>query len=171
MKDLIERAVPGSRPGSQAPDGGAGSRTLDSLLRMLHAVREHLGMEVAFISEFTDGRRVFRHVDPPAPACGVRAGGSDPLEESYCQRVVDGRLPELMHDACTHPEALRLPVTRALPVGAHLSVPIRLSDGRVYGTVCCFSGSPDPTLNQRDLSMMRVFSGLVAEQVEQELTE
>lgn len=126
-------------------------------------------MDVAFISEFVHGRRYFRYVDADDRG-SVKVGASDPLEESYCQRVVDGRLPELMTDACSNDEALTLRATRALPVGAHLSVPIHLADGRVFGTLCCFSSRQDQSLTQRDLSMMRVFSDVVAEQIQVDMT-
>lgn len=147
---------PGGRPG---------------LSRILSAVRKHMGMEVAFISQITDGQRFFRHVDAGDSGLGILPGGSDPIEDSYCIRVIDGRLPELMTNACVNLEALTLPVTRALPVGAHLSVPIRLADGEVYGTFCCFSRSPDETLTERDLSVMRVFAEMVGDQIQQDLDD
>jgi hypothetical protein len=103
-------------------------------------------MDVAFLSEFTDGQRVFRHVDSSLENLPVKVGGADPLEASYWQRVVDGRLPELIQDATAVPAAMELPVTRALPVGAHLSVPIKLKDGSVYGTFWCFSFTPTSPL-------------------------
>lgn len=142
-----------------------------ALPRILKAIREHMGMDVAFISEFQGGRRFFRHVDAGERGAPITPGGSDPLEESYCLRVIDGRLPELIPDACVNVEALTLAATLALPVGAHLSVPIRLANGDVYGTFCCFSYSPDTTLTDRDLSVMRVFSAMVAEQIQQELDQ
>ena len=97
----------------------AGNVPIGSMLcEALHAVRSHLGMEVAFIAEFSEG--------PGVPPCRwatehlvLCVGDSNPLEESYCQRVVDGRLPELINDATQLPAALELPVTRELPVGAH----------------------------------------------------
>lgn len=142
-----------------------------SLGRMLDAIRRHMGMDVAFISEFEQGRRFFRHVDLGESALAIRPGDSDPLEDSYCLRVVDGRLPELIPDACANAEALKLPATRALPVGAHMSVPIRLTDGRVYGTFCCFSHAPDLTLTERDMGVMRVFADMAAGQIEQEIDD
>lgn len=135
----------------------------------LRAIRVHLGMDVAFISEFTSTERVFRYVDAGAGPSPVRVGDAGPLEESYCQRVVDGRLPELIHDAGALPAAAELPVTAELPVGAHLSVPIRLADGRVYGTLCCFSATADHSLNDRDVSMMRVFAEITAAQIDEDL--
>lgn len=128
------------------------------LCEALHAVRIHLGMEVAFVAEFSEGRRIFRHVDGCTQHLTLCPGDSSPLEESYCQRVVDGRLPELIMDAGKLAEAVRLPITTELPVGAHLSVPIRFSDGTVYGTFCCFSTTPDESLNERDLNTLRLFA-------------
>jgi EAL domain-containing protein (putative c-di-GMP-specific phosphodiesterase class I) len=137
---------------------GVGSGDFEALVPgALAAVRKHLGMDVAFLSEFSEGRRVFRFVDA-GTATPVAVGGSDPLEESYCQRVVDGRLPQLIQDASLVPAAAALPVTAALPVGAHVSVPVRFADGSVYGTFCCFSSVPDHSLNERDLAIVRVLA-------------
>ncbi|MGE4405289.1 sensor domain-containing phosphodiesterase [Pseudomonas sp.] len=146
---------------------GARELSLGGMLcEALHSVRTHLGMEVAFISEFSEGERIFRHVDGRTERVTISAGDSGPLEDSYCQRVVDGRLPELINDASQLAEALLLPVTRALPVGAHLSVPIRFSDGRLYGTFCCFSTQPDGSLNERDLNTLRLFAGFAGRLLE-----
>lgn len=142
-----------------------------ALARTLEAIRLHLGMDVAFISEIAGCRRWFRHVDAQDPQGPVQVGASDAVEASYCQRVIDGRLPELMADACLNPEALTLAATRALPVGAHLSVPIRFADGQLYGTFCCFSHAANHTLNERDLAMMRVVAELLAGHVQQDLQQ
>lgn len=147
---------------------GADEPAGEVLVRLLRAAREHLGMDVAFVSEFVDGERVFRHVDAGAPG-PVRVGGSDPLDESYCQRVVDGRLPGLIRDARDHPAAVELSATATLPVGAHLSVPLVLSDGRVYGTFCCFGHAADHSLTERDLGVVRMFADVAREYLEADL--
>ncbi|EIK52155.1 EAL domain-containing protein [Stutzerimonas stutzeri TS44] len=136
------------------------------LCEALHAVRNQLGMEVAFISEFDEGVRVFRHVDGQTEGLVLCPGDANPLEDSYCLRVVDGRLPELIHDATQLAEALTLPVTTALPIGAHLSVPIRFSDGCLYGTFCCFSTYADGSLNERDLNTLRLFAAFAGRLLE-----
>jgi EAL domain-containing protein (putative c-di-GMP-specific phosphodiesterase class I) len=58
-----------------------------------------------------------------------------------------------------------MPITKAVPIGAHASLPIRLADGSVYGMFCCLSPRPNPSLNRRDLETMRVFAQLAAKQV------
>ena len=142
----------------------------DQLLpRALRALRTHLGMDVAFISEFRDGRRIFRYVDAARENAAVQMGASDPLEDTYCQRVIDGQLPELINDTSELAAAWELGFTRLVPVGAHVCVPIRLYDGRIYGTLACVSAIGDPTLGPRDLSLMRVFSEMAAEHIESDL--
>lgn len=144
--------------------------TLSAILqRLLQAARLHMGMEVAFISEFQQGMRTFRYVDQAQGVDLLTVGNGDPLEQSYCQKVVDGRLPELIRNAQTVEEALTLPATKAVGVGAHMSIPIRLRDGTVFGTFCCFSFRADYSLNERDRALMKVFAEIAAELIEQDV--
>ncbi len=107
--------------------------TTDAHIRkVLKIVRTHLDMDVGFVSEFIDGKRVFRQVDGEKSPVGE--GDSDPLEESYCQRVVDGRLPELMQDACTNTEVLTIAATREMPVAPPTCRPISASRRRPRST-------------------------------------
>ena len=163
--------APARFPVARAADNAADNAVDDAddmVQAALRGAREFLRMDVAFISEFTEQTRVFRYVDTSLTTCPVTAGGSDPLESTYCQRVVDGRLPELITDAAAVPEAAALPVTRDLPVGAHLSVPITLRGGHVYGTLCAFSASADPTLDERHLGTLRLLASMLANALGQE---
>ncbi|MGE6319414.1 sensor domain-containing phosphodiesterase [Pseudomonas oryzihabitans] len=132
--------------------------------KVLHALRTHLDMDVAFLAEFRQQDRVFRNVDaePDAP---IKAGDALPLSQGYCQQVVTGHLPELIPDTRAVGPARLIPETRSVPIGAHVSVPVRLSDGELYGTFCCFKYQPDPTLSPRDLELVRTFAELVADRL------
>lgn len=136
---------------------------------ILHAVRTYLNLDMAFISEFTHGQRVFRYIDGAGSEEWIKVGDADPLEASFCQRIVDGRLPQLIPDAMQHPEAGRLAQAAGMNIGAHISVPIRLRNGDIYGTFCCFSFTPDASLNERDLAMIKVFAELASTQIDHEL--
>lgn len=127
-------------------------------------------MDVVFVSEFVDGRRVFRRVEtaPERPPL-IAAHESAPLEQTFCQRVVDGRLPGLVQDVTKLPSFDQLPAT-PFPVGAHLSVPIVLNDGRVYGTLCCFSSGANATLAQRDLKKLEMSALLAARRIDADRT-
>ncbi|MGV3490959.1 MAG: sensor domain-containing phosphodiesterase [Devosia sp.] len=147
---------------TQLSDGSA-----ESIQRVLGSIRSYLGMDVAFVSEFSGRHKIFRNVDgPKAP---IAAGQVVSVEEGYCQHVVEGRLPELIPDTQDVPAAQDIPETASIPIGAHLSVPIRLRSGRVFGTFCSFSYEPHPELDARDLDLMRTFAQLVARQIEHEI--
>jgi EAL domain-containing protein (putative c-di-GMP-specific phosphodiesterase class I) len=169
--DVMEqRSKTPTLPDFVLADAPASEASVDDILQdALRTIRVHLGMDVAFMSEFLDGRRFFRYVDAVAETPPISVGDSDPLDESYCHYVVDGRLPQLIQDAARIPLAMTLPATTALPVGAHLSVPIQLSDGRIYGAFCCFKSAPDPTLLERDLAMVQIFAAFTGKQLERQL--
>ncbi|TNC47736.1 EAL domain-containing protein [Rubellimicrobium rubrum] len=138
------------------------------LQRKMHsiasALRELFGMEVAFISRLENGWRHFEVTDvhPGLECLGISPGASARASESYCLAVAEGRLPELIQDAQQLQAAADFAATRAIPVGAHLSVPIRLSQGRVFGTVCAFRRQGDHSLNERDLTVFRLCAEVLA---------
>jgi hypothetical protein len=136
-------------------------RRISDVLKML---RKQLRMDVVFVSEFVDGQRVFRFMDGGSEL-GLQAGDAAPLEQSYCQRIVQGRMPELVTDAAPMVARGELPET-GIPVGAHLSTPVVLADGRIYGTVCCFSTSAQPDLHDSALACLRQCARLVARKVD-----
>jgi EAL domain-containing protein (putative c-di-GMP-specific phosphodiesterase class I) len=133
--------------------------------RILSSVRRHLAMDVGFVSEFRDGKRKFRFVDKE-PEIPIDAGGADPLRESYCHYVARGLLPQLLNDAKENPITRAMRVTHELPVGAHISVPIRLLNGSIYGTFCCFSRQPNPALGEKELEVVRVCADVVSSLIE-----
>ena len=136
----------------------------------LRAARTQLGMELAHLSAFEDGRQVFRAVQGGS-SFGLEEGDSVDLESTYCQRVVDGRLPNLVRDARAHPETKDLPATGDPGIGAYVGVPVVLSDGRIYGTLCCLDHAARPALDDRDLAFMHVIAAMIATHIEHLETE
>ena len=133
--------------------------------RILNAIRNHLDMEVAVATEVMPDAVVIRHADAIDGQC-YNVGDSFDPEETYCKRIIDGRLPYLMGDTSCFPEAMRVRATIEAPIGSHISVPLKLSDGRVYGTFCAFSSRPNRSLNDRDLKVMHAFADLAAAEIE-----
>jgi len=141
-------------------------RSPDEVIRRaLATVRKHLGMDVAYLSEFVDGQSVFRAVDAAATPAPVSPGDSLSLDDVYCRHIIEGRLPRLIPDTAQEPLAVDMPITRNVPIGSHVSVPIRRDDGSVYGMFCCLSPRANPSLNDRDLEVMETFAHLSGEQV------
>lgn len=142
----------------------------EGIRHALAVARSHLGMPVAFVSQFREGRRWFRYVDADQGDATLCEGGSDPLEDSYCAKIASGDLPSLMVDVKDNPVACNMPVTHAISIGSHISVPIVFSDGSLYGTFCSFAHSVDRSLVDRDVAVMRMLANLVGDYLEEEVT-
>lgn len=138
------------------------SESIDSVLSSL---RSYLNMDIAFLTEFTGDSRVFRNVKAIVPNDVVKVGATMPLSDGYCYKVVTGQLPELMADTGDVPLTRTIPETAAIPIGAHLCVPITVGDGDVFGTFCCFSHTPRPDLGPRDLDLMHTFARLISNHI------
>ena len=141
-------------------------RTPAAIEDMLRGVREALQMDVAFISEFSEDRLVFRVVEGDAESFGWREGEGFPIDESYCKRVLDGRIPQVVPNAKREDATRDLRVTSEADIGSYAAVPLVLSDGRLYGTLCCLSHEPDPWLRERDLGLMQRTARWLVEQLE-----
>ncbi|MDP3699947.1 MAG: GAF domain-containing protein [Hylemonella sp.] len=128
---------------------------------LLHSIRESLNMDVVFVSKFADGHRKFVAADSAPDHDFIRPGMSDPLEQSWCHRIVQGRLPELIRDGKMLIARGQVPFT-PLEIGTHLSVPVVLPDGSVYGTLCTFAFFVDNQIDQHDVERLRETSKLIA---------
>ncbi len=154
------RWAPGSSPLAAAP--------AERVRQLLDQARLQLGQEIAFLSELTPDEQVFRHVVAP-PGFPLQAGSRKAAAQSLCRRIVDGVLPALMGDAAQHPAAQEVAEVRAGLVGSYLAAPVRLSDGRVYGTVCVLSSTPTTGLSPRHAVVLQVVADALGQHVEAEL--
>ncbi|MBB3177634.1 GAF domain-containing protein [Variovorax sp. Sphag1AA] len=145
-----------SRMAAITPDihthGNLTERSIASLLRM---VREQLNLEVVFVGEFVDDHRVFRHISSKTIDAIIKPGQGHPRIESICQRIVDGRMP------CIIPNVTPIRVANGLPeyyhgMGAHVGVPVRFTDGSLYGVLCGFSFEPRADLDERDVKRLEM---------------
>jgi GAF domain-containing protein len=152
----------------EKPSGGGFRQTSETIERLLSTVREALEMDVAFVSEFAGDQLVFRALEGDAESFGWREGEGFLLEESYCKRVLDGRLPNVVPDARSEDLTKDLWVTSEADIGSYAAVPVVLSDGRPYGTLCCVSHKPDPRLRERDLGLMEGVARELSRQLNRE---
>ena len=139
--------------------------TVDHALR---AVRDLLGMDVSYVTHHTETEQVLVATEGDPASFGVAPGARIPLEQTYCHLILRGELPAAMPDVQAVRIAAALPITEAAGVGAYASVPIRLSDGTLYGTLCAASHAPVPQLGDRDVQFLAVLARLVAGELERD---
>ncbi|WP_083745586.1 GAF domain-containing protein [Variovorax sp. KK3] len=128
---------------------------------LLVIVRDLLGLQVAFVSEFVDGARVFRHIQSIDSALQIRPGDSAPLEHTICQRILDGRLPNVVQSITDVREEQGLPDAFD-GMGTHIGVPVLRADGTVYGMLCAFNAEGESLLDERDLRRLELAASTAA---------
>jgi GAF domain-containing protein len=153
--------VPGARPGDGADGSDASERRLDALMRL---TRDLLDADMAVLTEIGHGRETARRAAGEWPGMDSFEGAWSPLEETVCQRMLEGRIGNYIRDAQSDDRVNHLPMVRQLGIGAYLGVPIRIDDLHLY-VLCCLDRESRPSLGEREV---RLLSGL-AESVRVEL--
>lgn len=149
---------------AELPVAHAGAR--EEIGDMLEALRARLDMDVAFVSrQIGTTHRIFTHVAARGRA-PLMSGDHNPNDNSLCWLVIQGKLPERVVDTSHYDVAACLPITEELNVRSHFSVPLRRRDGRVHGSLCCFSYRPRPDVGERDMQVMRSVAAIVSDQIE-----
>lgn len=147
---------------ADAAHGGVDER----VRQVLTAIREHAGMDVVFVSKFVDGLRYFEFVDAVTDSlASALLGRADPVEQSWCFQIAHGRMPEVIGDAAPLIASGRAPRTD-LEIRTHLSAPIVLQGGHIFGTVCCFSsGTKSQQALERDIHRLRAVAEILARRI------
>ena len=138
----------------QDSGGAAPDEPPEPLEEILSVFREAFEMDVAFVAEFVEDEQVFRALEGDAESFGWKEDEGIPLEGSFYKRVIDGRIPNVIPDARNDDRTKDLGVTREADIGSYVGFPLRRSDGRLYGTLCCVSHTPDPLLRDRDMRLV-----------------
>ena len=146
-----------SAQGTVAPDAIYG--------RVLDLAHQHLGLDVAWISEFRGGEQRIRAIAGDGATFGdVMTGSTLDHSTTYCSRVVDGALPSVVPDVRSDPRTRDMPVTSELDVGAYVGVPVTLPGGEVHGMLCSLNHSAAP-VDERDVQFLRLLADVLAREV------
>ncbi len=134
----------------------------------VEGVRRLLGLDLAYATLLEPAEQVVLHVEGDAEAFGVHEGLRVPLEETYCQRIMDEELPSVIPDTLADPVAAGLVGTTQAGIRAFASVPLTRADGSLVGTLCCAGHDVHPELSQRDLQFMHIFARIVVDTLERD---
>ena len=82
------------------------------------------------------------------------AGASAPLRDTVCQRLLDGRIDGIVHDARADTRVNDLPAVRETGLGAYIGVPLTGAAARRY-VLCCVAREARPDLSASDVRFLR----------------
>jgi GAF domain-containing protein len=124
----------------------------ETLSQVLTLACTELDMGMAFVSEVVDGHELVR-VSVGGDDAGLGPGTSAPLDETICQRLLDGEIDGVVQDARGHPALKDLPAVETYGIGAYIGVPISVDSVRRY-VLCCLALEQRPDLSGRDLRFL-----------------
>jgi hypothetical protein len=159
--DERQRGTPSSRASRRKPEARAtGTSTRrrrsarDPITGALKLAHMQTHMDVAVLGEVCDGREVVRYLAGDGGSFGLSPGASMPIEDTYCHRLLTGRLSNVVPDAHANEQVRDLEITRAARVGAYIGVPLTGLDAHLY-VLCCLSHERRPQLGERDVLLLR----------------
>ena len=118
----------------------------DTVRSKLEMSRRELRADAALLSEIRSGREHIRWA-----AGDGWAGRSFPLRDTICERLLTGRIGQVVWD--THAEPA-LAGVRLGAIGAYIGVPFKTVDARAY-VLCCLAHEARPDLGESDVSFLQ----------------
>lgn len=146
---------------SQPLSDGGPEIPVELVRSLLSLLRTRLGLDTAWLSLFHDGMQTIEVLDGDSAAVNLASGDQASLSDSYCVRVVDGRLPSIIPDTAANQTTAALPITGEWNLGAYVGVPVRSPSGATIGMVCAVSGEARPYLADIDLRVVKQVADLV----------
>ncbi|WP_337061740.1 sensor domain-containing phosphodiesterase [Kineococcus sp. G2] len=131
--------------------------------RLLDLARAHLGMDIGWVSHFTEDRQRISALSGDGASMHVAVGDAPPLQESFCVRVLAGNLPPVVPDARRDPRTRDLAVTARMGIGSYVGAPLHDAAGEVLGMLCCLSRSPDPRLGRDAARYLDLVADLISD--------
>ncbi len=144
--------------------GSARTDTEEKVADLLRTAKEALGLSLTFMSRLDGQTQHLEIVESSIPI--FRDGQTQPQATSLCQAILNGTLPSIIPNVAKLPEAKRLPAARFPRIRSFVSVPVRLSDGSLYGTFCAAGFTADNQLTKRDRALMEVLASAAATIIE-----
>jgi EAL domain-containing protein (putative c-di-GMP-specific phosphodiesterase class I) len=137
----------------------------EQIADLLRTAKESLHLSVAFLSRLDGTTQHLEVVESSVPLL-FREGTTQRQETSFCQAILDGRLPAVIPDVRNFPVAMALPAARLPRIRSYVSTPVHLSDGTLYGTFCAAGLTSDKELAERDEALMQVLARAAAVVIE-----
>ena len=136
------------------------------LERIVEFAHHYLSLDVAYVAELRGGMQLYRAVAGEAASFNITSADGLPAVATYDQRMAEGSIPNVISDTSADTQVAGLFVTRYARIGAYVGVPIRLSDGTLYGTLSCASHEPRPELDECAVRLLSLLADVVVHEVE-----
>lgn len=92
---------------------------------------------------------------------GLHEGDTLRWTDSFCYRMVTQNAPRMAPNCRSVPAYIEAPVGRQLTIGAYIGIPIRYSDGRLFGTLCAIHPEAFPDSIAEELPLLELLTKML----------
>jgi len=92
---------------------------------------------------------------------GIVEGTVLPWQDSLCIRMVQGLGPRIAPDVGAVDSYAAAPISTRLTIGSYIGVPLRSSDGALFGTLCAIDPAPQPDHIREEQPLIELLAGLL----------
>lgn len=131
----------------------------------LALLRDVMDMDLALVTEVGAGQETIRHAAGEWPGIAELRGASMPFEETFCKRLLEGKIGKTIADVDADERVRDLQMACGLGVKAYVGTPVRASHARLY-MLCCLAREARPRLGDRDVRVIEGFTRSLLDQLE-----
>ena len=137
--------------------------------RVLTYLRGAVPMGMWTVTRVVDNKQVYLTVDDVA--YGIPPGASVDWSATLCQHMVRGDVPRICIDVRRYPHCADIVTSTGAPVLSYIGLPIVISDGTLFGTLCGFSTTTqEPEIEQHD-GLLQLLTDLLSSVLESDLDQ
>lgn len=121
-------------------------------------------MDVVFVARLVSDLNIVTLADSVSEELNI-GGFSRPRAESFCQSVLNRRLPSVIPDVELLRNTHDVPDS-PVPLRSYMAAPVLLQDGSLYGMLCFLNGQACLTRDSRDYKRLDMSARLVAQLID-----
>ena len=143
----------------------AAVQRIRAIPKILEVVTHVTGLRFAAVARVTDTHWVACAVKDEM-AFGLKPGGTIALATTICDEIRQDRKPVVFGHASTHPVFSTHATPRMYGLESYISVPIVLTNGALFGTLCAVDSRPSEVDSPLNLKLLELFADLIALQLQ-----
>jgi signal transduction histidine kinase len=134
---------------------------IEAVPTILDVVCRATGMGFAAVARVTEDRWIACSVRDEI-AFGLEPGGELKVETTICHEIRTSREAVIINSVAEDPLYANHPTPARYGFESYISMPIVLTDGRFFGTLCAIDPRPARLKTQEVIGMFRLFAELIA---------
>ncbi len=100
---------------------------------------------------------------------GVAAGNVFRWADSFCSEMVKGNGPRIAHDSNAVAAYRNAAIGRQVPIQAYIGVPLKRSDGSLFGTLCAIDPQRQPATIAQEQGLIELLAAMLSSLLQWEL--